>query len=101
MTLQELFNNPENWTQGTFAKWKLTKERIECRLVPKTSINSCCFCLLGGINICYKPHMRPIIEQKLTAYIQTHTDFPNIPTFNDSPLTTIQDIQKVVKECDV
>jgi hypothetical protein len=45
--------------------------------------------------------MRPIIEQKLTAYIQTHTDFPNIPTFNDSPLTTIQDIQKVVKECDV
>ena len=101
MNLQELFNDPTNWTQGVFAKRKSNNHRIPCREVPRKNRDKFCFCLLGGIEICYKPAIRQIIEQKLAAYIQMNTDHPNVPQFNDDPNTTIVDSQNLVKVCNV
>ena len=101
MTLQELFKNPENWTQGTHSRYKSNNDRISCRDIPRAKRNRFCFCLLGGIEMCYKVHQRKEVEAKLTTHIQINTPFPNIPTFNDCPDTTIEDIQNLVKECNV
>ena len=101
MTLQELYANPQNWTQGCFARIKQTQKRIPCNQISKAKRARHCYCLLGGIEMCYPEHLRQTIEFKITSYIQKNTEFPNIPTFNDDWNTTIADIQKVVKECNV
>ncbi len=89
-TLQELFADPTRWTKGANAR------NFKGFSVSPIESEAKCFCLNGGFTKIYGyKHNGPLYLKLLIAIREMGHD--HLASFNDSPITTIEDIQAVVK----
>lgn len=109
MKLSEKIPNKEAWTRGAYA---LTKEE---GFTAYDSDNACRFCLSGGVqaigDIPYGPQYNKL-EKIVKDYTKENSkykgkshsmrgeDFWSIVGFNDSELTTWEDIKEVIRRFD-
>jgi hypothetical protein len=119
MKIKKLFRAKSRWTKGT---WSRDKKGVSAGIPGTDSSESkaCCWCLMGALYKCYPPGWeRDRAEKRLLYFIRKL--FPRraplrlvewqrkkmVPVkttlagFNDSPVTTFEEVKQVVQLADV
>lgn len=91
MTLKELFDSPDKWCKGNFAKDK------DGNCVGHHDENAVRWCLLGGCLKCLGTKTLNLDLKTLNDLIAERTG-KSITAFNDDPNTTFNDILEVLNE---
>ncbi len=91
MKVRELLNARSRWVQGTDA------EKSDGQETYAKDPDATCWCLLGAIERCYPHEEREDIYDRIVAA----TKESQISSWNDSPLRTFEDVQKLVQELDI
>lgn len=95
MTLQKLFSNRKHWTTEAYAR------STTGRVVKSESPDAVCWCLRGAVYKCYpQSEAQDRVLKKLDRFLRG-SGFYNIVFFNDSPDTTFDQIQRLVKLANV
>lgn len=92
MKVRELFTDESKWTQGHAARNE-KGERVWYK-----SPEACCWCLVGAINKCYVPAIRPEIFEKISDYINSRA---GISVWNDAPERTFAEVKALVEKLDI
>lgn len=92
MTLKELFSDKSKWTKGFYAYNQAGENVVPNYNEPN---GATCFCLLGGIALCYAPTYK---RTQLIVRIQELIQNDNIAAWQDAPERTFQDIQNLLEE---
>lgn len=91
MKAWELLSKPGAWTKGTFAK------NVQGIMRNSLDSDACCWCAMGAISRCYTESpsgTQPFID-KLSLRIG------HIPSWNDHPDRTQEDVVSILKELDI
>jgi hypothetical protein len=107
-TMQELFESAKRWTKEFYAR-ETSKEPgcLFMQAILTYPGKYSCFCLLGGAIKVYEDYDKyDEVKEKLEKVIKKY--YPRrwksgicVPSFNDHPKTTIEDIRRVVKLANV
>lgn len=89
MTVRELLDKPEKWTQGGIAK------TVTGEVVESYDIGAISWCLLGALDKCYGNNASAFYaaQSRLLARL---SDTP-ISVWNDSPRRTFEEVRAVVE----
>jgi hypothetical protein len=119
MKIKKLFRAKSRWTKGT---WSRDKKGVSAGIPGADSSESkaCCWCLMGALYKCYPPGpKRDEVEKRLLYFItklfprrarlrlvewQRKKMVPvktTLAGFNDSPVTTFEEVKRVVRLADV
>lgn len=90
MKLKELFAKPESWTQKQFARDK------DGRGCGPQDARAACWCLGGGIAVCYPDNFNPVWDK-----ILRRIDSASVIDWNDDPARTREDILALCEELDI
>ncbi len=94
MKLYELFNKPENWTQGVLARDKDGK-MVECH-----SDTAYSFCLNGGILKCYGYDTQRVMVSDIFAFVSDSIN-ESISKWNDNPSRTHAEVLSLVRKLNI
>lgn len=91
-TMQDLFADPERWTRGVYFR--------DAEGNPCTRDIATCACLAGGVKLVYGEWSieRLRANGRINSYIRGRLPVDTLAAWNDHPLTTIQDVQKLCKD---
>lgn len=92
MKLQQLFDKPEKWTKGAFAK----NAKGEGVIPDHPTATS--WCLSGGLSHCYGDGP---LSTDIYHRIVKELNVPFISNWNDEPETTFDDIRNVITKLDL
>lgn len=100
MKIQELFDNKSKWTKGYLAS---NSNGDLCNVYDR---DAQCFCLIGAIYHCYRGEQTSEVLNKVRKEISNQlkindSDNVSIAEFNDSDLTSFEDIKKMVTKLDI
>ena len=91
MKVKELLDSSDKWTQGTDA------EKRDGQETHPDDPEAACWCLLGAIEKCYPVEERGSIYERIIEAIKE----VQISQWNDSPLRTFDDVQRLVIALDI
>ena len=103
MTLKELFSSRERWTQGAYAR------NHEGGEVDWEDPSAVCWCLMGGLNICYPPGLDGnYTDESRKAFSRIHSYFAaqdmyvdSFVAWQDSHERTFEDILELVEGANI
>lgn len=91
MKIKELLSSSRKWTKGAFAKDESGSP------VASMSYRAVCYCLIGATRHCYN---NPDDQNNILSIIEAKIK-QSIPSWNDAPERTFDDIRKLVEELDI
>lgn len=103
MKIQELLTDKKKWIKGRLAEDRKGNE------VSIHEISAECFCLVGSVYRCYKGEfvtgilakIRDEIAEELRIVNPLERQHISIADYNDSDLTTFEDIKRIITKLDI
>ena len=93
--LANLFSEPSRWTKEHYAKDSHGVSTFA------TADNAVCFCLLGGVRLCYDFLEVPEIEMKLENVLAARGFSGSLANWNDAPKRTVEEVVALCIEAGV
>ena len=101
--VKETLNDASKWIKGSYARTAQNGESVGC-----SDPSATCFCMVGALRNCRVKNKREdavneysAIEEAIKIHSQPLSkyhgvNFHDIPSFNDHPATTFEDVQEVL-----